>query len=346
MKATATIKEVARRAGFSVSTVSRVLNKTGYVKEETRAAILKAMEELNFQPNANARSLVQRRTGLIGLLIPHIDSAFFVGLARGVEETANEMGYNTILCHTQGSQEKEETYLKMLVERRVDGIILTPVGQREDYVSNLIRGGFPVVLVSRKLNTVTANAVLPDNINGARAVIEHLIQLGHRRIGIINGPSYLNNARERWEGVQMAFREAGLTPDLKLVKEGNFLFDGGYSLCREFLALPQPPTAIFCANHIMAGGAMMAIKEAGLTIPEELSLAAFEGFDDSVLGCLIEPSLTANIFPTQEMSLKALYMLDRLIKNYREQKQQDCFEEVRVIMKFKKGTSTAPPCTR
>ena len=141
----------------------------------------------------------------------------------------------------------------------------------------------------------------------------------------------------------MAFGEAGLTPEPGLVKEGDYLFEDGYSFCQEFLALPQPPTAIFCANHIMAGGAMLAIREAGLSIPEEISIAAFEGFDDSVLGRLIKPSLTANIFPTQEMSLKALYMLDRLMKDYRNQKQQEFFEEVRVIMTFKLGTSTGPP---
>jgi LacI family transcriptional regulator len=338
-----TIKEVAERAGVSISTVSRVLNNTGYVKERTRQAILLAMAELNFQPNAVARSLVRRQTGLIGLLIPYIDSAFFVGLARGVESAAKDLGYSTLLCHTQGDPFQEQSYLKTLMERRVDGIILTPVCQQEEYVRSLIESGFPVVLVSRKLNTVAANAVLPDNTFGARTVIEHLIKLGHTRIGIINGPHFLSNARERWEGVRMALAEAGLEPQPELIREGNFLFDDGYWLSKELLAAAEPPSAIFCANHIMAGGAMMAIRDQGLRIPEDISLAAFEGFDDSILGRLIQPSLTANIFPTREMSLKALSMLDRLIKEGRDRKASTVYEEVRMVMTFKPGTSTGPP---
>ncbi|MGQ9632471.1 MAG: LacI family DNA-binding transcriptional regulator [bacterium] len=310
------IEDVARLARVSIATVSRVVNNTVPVRPETRERVIRAIEALDYRPNAIARSLVTKRTHIIGLVIPDIANPVFAEAARGVEEVTSKGGYNVILCNTGYSYEREIAYIDVLREKRMDGLIIATAQRRDDYILGLKRRGFPCVLILSKVEGEEVDYVVVDNVRGAFIATEHLIRLGHVRIAHIGGPRNISSGLDRWKGYSKALREHGIAPEDDLYVEGAFDEESGHEAMERLLDLPRPPSAVFCANDLMAIGAMFAIKEGGLRIPRDVAVV---GYDDTRLAKCVSPALTAVRQPSYRIGVMASDLLIRTIEGKKPQ---------------------------
>ena len=284
-----TIKDVAKQVGVSIATVSHVINKTRFVSEGITEKVLKAIRDLNYQPNAIARSLVKRKTHTIGIIISDILNPFYTAIVRGVEDVTYKSGYNVMLCNTDEDVEKEILYIQLLFEKRIDGLVLSSGFQDGVHPLHIQLKKIPLVSIVRKIKGVTSDGVFGDNMGGAYQAIEHLIQLGHRRIGIISGPLGLSSGAERLEGYKKALSDHQIPIEKQWIKMGDFKKESGYSLAKKLLQDEIPPTALFVVNNQMTIGALNASRELGVRIPEDLSLISF---DDMEWYSFINPSLT------------------------------------------------------
>ncbi len=300
-----TMKDVAARAGVSATTVSHVMNKTRFVSKEVKARVLRAMEELSYQPNAIARSLRKRSTQTIGLIISDIANPFFTGLVRGVEDVANSRGYNLVLCNTDEKPEKERMYIRVLMQKQVDGIIMAPTGGNREYIAGLVKQGFPLVFVDRYLEDVEAPAVVVDNEEGACQAVEHLVKLGHTRIAIVIGLPRTTIV-DRLKGYERTLEKHGLAIDPGLIKEGSSSVDGGFEASIELLALDPRPTAIFPTNNLMTIGVMRALQSRGIRCPEDIAVV---GFDDFEWASAFRPFLTTVSQPVYDEGKNAAEVL-------------------------------------
>jgi LacI family transcriptional regulator len=302
----ATIGDVAREAGVSITTVSHTLNGTRFVAEPTRLRVLAAVERLSYEVNSVAQSLKRNRSHAIGLVITDISNPFFTSLVRGIEDVANQAGYSVILCNTDEDPAKELTYLRMLSRKRVDGIVVAPTGTPSAFIDGLIESGFPLVCIDRASPGAPCDIVLVDNVGGARSATEHLIGLGHRRIGIISGLAPVGTSSERLAGYRAALAGAGIAEQPALVRAGNSRMDGGYRRMLELLDLPARPSALFVTNNLMTLGALGALQARGVRVPEDVALI---GFDDFEWAVVLRPRLTAVAQPTYEIGETAARML-------------------------------------
>ena len=311
----ATIYDVARKAGVSPMTVSRVINGRRGVRPETREKVLRAIEETGYIPNSLARSFVLQQTKTVGLVIPDITNPFFTTLARGVEDTAAKSQFGVIFCNTDESHEKEVMYLEFLARKRVDGVILAPASRKRHSLKLLLSRNVPVVLVDREiegLENLDLDIVKGDSVYGAYILTQHLIRLGHRRIGIIVGSREISTAEDRVEGYRKALEEAGIPLDESLIRFSSYSEEGGYTATKELLALEHRPTAIFGGNNFIAIGAILAIRELGLRVPEDVALVCFEDID---FLSKVYPFLTVVTQPAYSMGVIATELLIRRIEN-------------------------------
>lgn len=284
-----TIREVASRAGVSPTTVSHVINNTRFVSAETRQRVLDAMAELNYRPNVLARSLRRGETRTLGLILPDSANPFFAEIARAIEDSAFTAGYNVILGNSENELAKEQVYVDVLVNKQVDGLIFLASGDHSPSLEHLVCNGLPVVVVDRRLSGLEVDTVLTDNLQGGLTAARYLLELGHRRIACITGPSNLTPSAERVIGYRRALEEYGLPVDENLIRKGDFHPSSGYLATGELLRQQPRPTAIFICNDMMAIGALRALSEAGLHVPRDCSLV---GFDDIELASYITPPLT------------------------------------------------------
>ena len=312
------IKDVAKKAGVSTATASRVLRDFPGVRDKTKKEVLKAVSELNYEINAVARNLRQKKTNSIGIIVGNVLSQFYSVIAKSVEDTNNKYGYNTILCNGDENPEKELNYLKVLKSNRVDGIILTPTGKNSEYVQHLINSRTKVVLLDRLIEGVDCDAVLVDNANGAYEAVKHLIDQGYRKIGIVDGYLDRTTGAERLKGYLKAIEEAGIAKDDSLIKIGDFKKESGEELTKELLKQPNRPEAIFTTNIDMSMGALIAIKEMGLTIPDDIGIVCF---DDSDWALILEPSITVIRQPVYQLGSTAAELLIKEIED--EEKNLD-----------------------
>ncbi len=278
-----TIKDIARMANVSHTTVSRALNNKSRIRNETKEKILSIARDVNYRPNFIARSLVMRRTKTLGLVITTLVNPFYTELAQGIEATAIGLGYNIILCCTHSDLSIEKQYIDMLRSKGVDGIIFTSAHIDDPNISGLAEEGFPIILVNRRtyhpVVKEKVDYVGVDNILGGFLAVEHLIKLGHKRIGVIGGSSESSGGLERLEGGRKALATYGLGEMGVYFLEGNFLKESGYEGGKQFLKMEEPPTAIFATNDYMALGAYEAILDEGLRIPEEIALVGFNDIE-------------------------------------------------------------------
>jgi LacI family transcriptional regulator len=300
--------DVALRAGVSQATVSLVVNNSARtaIPDETRQRVYQAIDELGYRPNTLASSLRLGKTQTIGLILPDSANPFFAEVSRSIEASAFKQNYNLILCNTEEDTEKELLYVDVLCSRQVDGIIFVAVGDKTDSLLRVIGKNIPLVMVDRDLSGMEVDAVLMDNYQGGYLATEHLIQLGHRRIGCIFGPSSVNPSARRGEGYLAALKDHEISPDENLMIRGDFHPYSGMEAAHRMLNLPEHPTAIFACNDLMAIGAMRAITEAGLKVPEEISLV---GFDNIELASYTNPPLTTVAQPIQEAGQRAVNLL-------------------------------------
>lgn len=304
-----TIHDVARLAGVSPMTVSRVINNSGYIHKTTRERVEQAIAELGYVPNALARSLRFKQTKTLALIITDITNPFFTTIARGVEDAASERGFSVIFCNTDESRDEEAEYLNVMVQKQVDGVLLVPAHSSPDAVGFLQDRSIPFVVLDRRIPGVSVDMVRCDSEQGAYQLIEHLIELGHRRIVALSGPEAVMTAADRVEGYRRALTDHGLA-DAASAFFGEFTIDSGYTLARQALALTPQPTALFAANNFIAVGALRALREVGLSVPDDISVVAFDDLPESML---IDPFLTVVRQPAYEIGRRATaLLLDRL----------------------------------
>jgi len=307
---TMTIKDVAERAGVSITTVSHVINGTRFVSEDLSSRVLEAMQFLNYQPNSLARSLRMGQSKTIGLIVPDNSNLFFAEIARAIEDNGFEHGYSVILCNTDDDPVKEAAYVNVLFAKQVDGVIFISSGAASESLKKLLDAKIPVVVVDREISDIQVDNVLVDNLQGGYDATHALLLSGHRRIACIAGPSDLTPSNQRLIGYYQALEEAGLTIDEKLVVRGNFHPQSGYVAGLELLKQNDRPTAIFACNDMMAFGTLRAAYELKLAIPGELAVI---GFDDIELASYVIPTLTTMAQPKQQMGRMAVELiLDRI----------------------------------
>ncbi len=278
-----TIKDIAKVANVSHTTVSRALNNKSRIRNETKEKIISIAKELKYRPDFIARSLVMKRTRTLGLVITTITNPFYIELAQGIEATARGLGYNIILCSTHHDLSIEKQYTDMLRSKGVDGIIFTSAHMEDPNILNLAEEAFPIVLVNRRtyhpIVRERVDYVGVDNILGGFLAIEHLIRLGHQRIGVIGGSSESSVGFERMEGGKQALSTYGIEERSDYFLEGDFLRESGYQGGKQFLKKDLPPTAIFATNDYMALGVYQAIIEEGYKVPEEMAIVGFNDIE-------------------------------------------------------------------
>ena len=303
-----TISDVAKRAGVSAMTVSRVINGKGYTSADTRARVEEAVEELGYVPNALARQLRSKRTKTIALVVSDISNPFFTTIARGVEDFFVDHGFSVMYCNTDEDEAEEEQYLLMLIERQVDGILLVPASSSGDSFRLLGHHHVPVVALDRRVAARAVDSVLCDSEAGAHALVAHLLALGHRRIAVLTGRRSVSTSIDRVAGARRALGEAGLDLPDELVHWGGFNFGktnqaDGFRMAKEMLASPgDRPTAVLCANNFIAFGAIRALREAGLAVPDDISVVAF---DDLPPEWVSDPFLTVAAQPAYDIGNRA-----------------------------------------
>ena len=310
-----TIREVAESAGVSYATVSHVINNTRVVSPETRQRVLDAMAELNYRPNALARSLRQGKTNTLGLVLPDSANPFFAEISRSIEDEAFNKGYSVFLCNTELDTQRELFYVDVLSKKQVDGIIFVAAGDQTDSLDFLAREGMPVVMIDRNVPNVQVDAVLTDHQLGGFLATQHLIQLGHSRIACIAGTSSITPSAERITGYRNALEQAGIPLEEKLVIRGDYHAQSGMEITHSLLKMDPQPTAIFALNDLMALGALRAAAEDGCSIPRDLAVV---GYDDLELSQFTNPPLTTIAQPKKEIGVQAVSLLvERISQNNR-----------------------------
>jgi LacI family transcriptional regulator len=303
--------DVALLAGVSSATVSHVVNHGSHaVSEETRLKVLRAIEELNYRPNAVARNLRLQRTSTLGLIVPDTLNPYFTELARGVESVAFEHGFIVVLCHSQYSPQKEMRYVEVLSAERAAGVIWVPASEDETPAMYLNEMQIPLIVLDRRVEHPGVLSIVADNFRGGYIAAKHLLDYGHTRIGCITRPVGLYHSNERSRGYCQALQAQGLEPCDEWIVRGGYRFEDGYRAARELLSLPQRPTAIFAYNDLMAIGAMRAARELGLDVPEQLSIV---GFDDIPGAAYTFPPLTSIRQSKLAMGQRSAQMLIELI---------------------------------
>ena len=311
----ATIREVAESARVSYATVSHVINNTRLVSQATRERVLEAMAALNYRPNALARSLRQGKSNTIGLVLPDSANPFFAEISRSIEDEAFKKGYSVFLCNTELDTQRELLYVDVLSKNQVDGIIFVATGDQADSLDFLLRQSMPVVMIDRDVPNVEVDAVLTDNQLGGFLATRHLIELGHKHIACIAGPSNITPSAERIIGYRKALEQAGLSYDENLVLRGDYHAQSGMKITHSILLMTPRPTAIFALNDLMALGALRAAAEAGYSVPRDLAVV---GYDNLELTRFTNPPLTTISQPKKEVGAQAVNLLvDRISQKSR-----------------------------
>jgi LacI family transcriptional regulator len=335
----ATMKQVAERAGVSISTVSHVINNTRVVSDDVRQRVQGIIDEMHYVPSAVARSLKNDKTNTIGVLVPNSSHPYFAELIRWIEEAAFLLGYNIILCNAQGQgagpgRQKQGAYLRLLMEKRIDGLILVASGADGEQELLERHGNVPVVQLERALPGLSADLILASQEDGAYDATRHLIELGHRAIACVSGPEDLPCARSRVGGYVRAMEEAGLALPPERIVHAEFTSAGGHAAFSRLLAQQHPPTAVFVTSDLMALGGLCAAGAAGVQVPSGLSVV---GFDDIAGARYASPPLTTVAPPKREMARLAIELLSRRIKGDAGQLRHVALESTLVVR-----ASTAP----
>ncbi|NIK76515.1 LacI family transcriptional regulator [Paenibacillus castaneae] len=318
----ATIKDVAKLAGVSVATVSRFINKNGYVNEETKLRVEQAIDKLQYERNAMARGLATKKTETIALILPDISNPFFPELARAVEDVARTYGYTVILCNSDNQVNKEKGYIHVLKQRYIDGILFASHTLGAEEVGLMKKNNIPFVVLDRVPAEVECSVVRSKNFEGAQIAFQHLQEVGCRKIAHIYGPQELATAKERLMGYEQLAREFDwFSPSLMV--QGDFTIDGG-GIAVELLMSRHPDIdGIFIGNDLMALGAMKKLKQMGIHVPDQVAICGFDGIH---LTKIADPELTTIAQPTYEIGMMATRLLIKKIEGLMEEDQTHEFD--------------------
>jgi LacI family transcriptional regulator len=313
------LEDIAKETGFSISTVSRVLSNSSYpVSDLIREKVLRAAETMGYEPNIAARSLRTDRTNTIGIIVDDLLSPFTPPIVRGIQDYLNENGFLSLIVNSDWDPDQEQAAIKTLLSRPVDGIIFVEYSHQT--TSNVLeRSNKPRVFVHRLFGSPIKNSVVPDDYYGASLATEHLIRLGHRRIGYINGPENWHTCRARLRGYQDTLASHKVVFDANLVRPGDWEIESGYAAANNLLHLTKRPTAIFAANDAMALGAIYAMQDAGLSVPGDVAVV---GYDNRNFTKTVRPQITTVSMPVIEMGGVAAELLLRQIAEGRKEEEE------------------------
>jgi DNA-binding LacI/PurR family transcriptional regulator len=369
----ATIYDIAREAGVSIATVSKVINSKGKISLEKRNEIMEIMNRLNYQPSVIASALTGKHTYTIGLLIPDIANPFFAEVARAVEERGHQLGYSVIICGTDNRDERIEQYISVLRQKRVDGIIIgTGIG--DPAILRELSASMPTVIIGREalltasgtgvvqpqaavgerkqerlaraaeggarqtdraLTAVNVHTVVADDRQGGRTAADHLLQLGHMRLAVLSESLAISSSRERLRGFRERLAEQGIQMADEYVKQCKYRVEDGKRQATELLAASDRPTALFCCNDLLAVGALQAAKEAGIRVPEDLSVVSF---DNTILASVTDPPLTSIAQPMEQLGTAAMDLLVQEFDSPQAEKQRI---SLRTELIVRESTATA-----
>ena len=306
-----TIKDVARLSGVSSMTVSRVINGGHRVSPETQQRVERAIAELGYVPSRLARGLSRQKTGTLALIVPDVANPFFTLIVRGAEDAARRAGYRMILCDTRSDLTIEREVIEEMIAHRVEGIAIAPVSDRSrGHLERLARFGIQFVLIDRTVPGIESDVVVGDNAGGARRLVEHLITLGHRRIGFIVESDDVSTARDRHRGYNDALDAAGIALDPDLIVRATVDPQGGFDGMRRLLEVEEPPTAVFTVNNLVALGAIEGVRASGLEVPDDIALVCF---DDIEYASRLYPFLTVMAQPAETLgTLGTQLLLERI----------------------------------
>ena len=301
-----TIKDVARHAGVSITTVSRILNHHPYVADDLRDRVEKAIDELGYRPSRVAQRLRATESNLVGVIFSDIANQFYIEALRGIEQTLSQQGMSVLISNADSDQKREEYFINLMQMEDVAGLIIAPTKEDSPALVTAHSLGLPIVVIDRRMLNMEVDTILADNFNGTLRAIHHLVQLGHKRIGVVSGPLHLTSARERYTGYLQAMSDAGLAVETNLTRFGDYRQASGYTLTRELLEMPNSPSALFVANNQMTIGALNAIHDGKWIIPDNIAVI---GFDDLSWAVSLNPPLTTVAQPTFEIGIRAADLL-------------------------------------
>ncbi|NOU95758.1 substrate-binding domain-containing protein [Paenibacillus sp. LMG 31456] len=314
-----TIYDVAKEAGVAISTVSKVINKTGSIGKETKMKVLDTIRKLEYQPSVVASALTKKRIQTIGLLVPNIANPFMAEIARSIEDCGRALGFSLIICSTDNDLDKEIEYISILKQKYIDGIIIATGLKNDNAIKELIDSKIPVVMLSRDVPSLAVNTVVVDDFLGAYQATWFLKELEHEKIAMITEDVNFPAVKARVLGYQEALEEAGIRYDEKLVIKNNATYIDGIRAAQELLNLPDPPTAIFASTEVLAIGAIRGARELGFHVPKDLSVV---GFDDTILASMFDPPITTVAQPIHDMGKKVIELLCDEINESKKVKQR------------------------
>jgi len=302
------IQDIAKAANVSIATVSRVFNNSNKVRSETANKVLEVAKKMNYRPNRVARRMRVKNSDslILGLIVTDLGNPFFSDLSRGVEDIAYKNKQALLVCNTDEDPEKEKFYIDSMLSERVSGIIIAPTTGNYDYLRSLKEQNYPIVCVDRYPSDLNIDTVTINNKKGAYEATKRLIELGHKRIGIINGIRNLSTTAGRYNGYKKAIKEAGIQLSKDLVVFENYKESGGREAIQHFLSLDSPPTAVFCTNNLMTLGCYEELHKRRINIPEDMAII---GFDDMPWAVALDPPLTAIKQPSYELGVNAVELL-------------------------------------
>lgn len=322
-----TIQDVAKMANVSVATVSRVINNSPSVAPETRETVLHSIKQLNYQPNLLGRNLRRMETRMIIVLLPNISNPFYARVVKGIEDIGHKNGYNVLLCNTDSDINRERLYIDLLKNRLSDGVIfMAPELCKEELSS--IKDSFPVVQCCEYREGADVSYVSIDNTAASYKAVMHLINQGHKRIGMISSSTHVLSIKQREEGYKKALQDSGLKFDSSLIVHGDYSYKSGLRLGKHLLSMNERPTAIFAISDIMAVGVIRSARENGLRIPDDLAVI---GFDNISLASMCEPLLTTISQPKYDMGCIAMELLLKQIKSGNKEPQYIFLEHELII---------------
>lgn len=330
-----TIYDVAREAGVSIATVSKILNGKGKISPSTKRRVLEVIERLGYQPNLLASALTGKRTYTFGLLIPDVANPFFAEVARSVEDRGQALGFTVILCSTDNRDDRLARYLAVLRQKRVDGLIIGTGVDDPRLLAALKEEGLPFTLIARDLPSLPVTSVRVDDFVGGYLAAQHLLELGHRKMVVLTESMTVMSSQERVRGFRQALEEAGVAFADVAVHTCAARVDEGRRKALKVLDAADRPTAIFAGNDLIAIGVLQAAKEKGMTVPDDLSVV---GFDNTVLGTICDPPLTTVAQPIEEMGKQVVDLLLRELGGEAEVKQRVILRPELIVR-----ASTAPP---
>ncbi|WP_125154618.1 LacI family DNA-binding transcriptional regulator [Clostridium rectalis] len=325
-----TIKDIAKEASVSIATVSRVINnKSQGVGKETRKKILSIMEKYNYVPSSVARGLVTKKTNIIGLILPDINNPFFPGIVRGAEDAANKYGYNIILCNTDDNEKRERTYIQILKEKCVEGILYTSIlNNKNKNVKLFYQHNIPFVSLDRSVDMKNVPFVCTNGEIGMHKIVEYLVQNGHAEIAYISGEKQIETSYSRLQGYKKALNKFGIPINEKIIKYGDYKINSGRACIRELLDSNETFTAVACENDLMAIGALEVLNNRNIKVPQQISIT---GYDNIFLTNVTFPKLTTIAQPTYDMGYKAVELLMSIINKEENYKKQIVLEPDLVI---------------